>query len=45
MIKQSIELQRNGPIAWFGDLVDYGGYETAVRKGASEEGITFQFGG
>ena len=44
LIKQSIERKRNGPISWFGDLVDYGGFETAVRKGASEEGISFQFG-
>jgi len=41
LLKQSIEARTRGPILWFGDYVDFGDFDIAVRKGEKE--ITFQF--
>ena len=44
LIQQSIRNQNNGPISWHGDLVDYGNFGTAVKRGSEDDGIQFQFG-
>ena len=44
LIQQSIKNQSNGPISWYGDQVDYGNFDTAVKRGCEDEGIKFQFG-
>ena len=44
LIQQSIRNQNNGPISWHGDLVDYGNFDIAVKRGCEDEGIMFQFG-
>lgn len=41
LLKQSIEKKTSGPILWFGDYVDFGDFDVAVRKGEKE--ISFQF--
>ena len=43
LLKQSVNDNVEGPISWFGNFVDFGNYETAVKKDCGEEGITFKF--
>ena len=44
LLKQSISEQENGPISWYGNHVDYGDYNTAIKDGCEKDGITFHFG-
>ena len=44
LIQQSIVNQNNGLIAWSGDEVNYGNFDTAIKMGSEDEGIKFQFG-
>ena len=43
LLKQSVEDNVEGPISWRGNLVDFGNFESAVKKNCGEEGITFSF--
>ena len=43
MFKQSTSVRTIGPIYWKGEVVDFGDYATAVRRGHEKEGITFSF--
>ena len=43
LLKQSIQDNVEGPISWHGKYVDFGDYETAVKRNCGEEGITFKF--
>jgi len=45
LISQSITTATNGPILWWGDLVDFGSFsEAAHRDQKSSQTITFKFG-
>ncbi|OMG62002.1 hypothetical protein AUR61_018540 [Stutzerimonas balearica] len=41
LLRQSIQANTKSPILWFGDLVDFGDFDTAVHDGAEE--ISFDF--
>lgn len=41
LLKQSIEVKTRGPILWYGDYVDFGDFNAAVKKDASD--ISFHF--
>ena len=43
LLKQSVVENVAGPISWHGNFVDFGNYETAVKRDCGEEGITFSF--
>lgn len=41
LLRQSIQANTKSPILWFGNLVDFGDFETALRDG--RESISFEF--
>ncbi|MBL0942666.1 MAG: AAA family ATPase, partial [Alphaproteobacteria bacterium] len=41
LLRQSVQANTRSPILWFGDLVDFGDFETALHDGEKE--ITFDF--
>jgi hypothetical protein len=47
LLKQSVEVSTSGPILWYGDYVDFGSIETALRKsgveGDSASHVSFEF--
>jgi hypothetical protein len=45
LLRQSLMTRTSSPILWYGDLVDFGNYKTAVTDGdgASEIGFSFSF--
>lgn len=43
LLKQSIETRTSGPILWFGDYVDFGDFDIAIRKGEKEMSFQFEF--
>ena len=43
LLKQSVQDNVESPISWYGKLVDFGNYETAVKKNCENEGIKFNF--
>ena len=43
LLKQSVLDNVEGPISWHGNFVDFGNFETAVKNGSEEEGMTFNF--
>lgn len=45
LLKQSIERSIEDPIAFYGDYVDFGDFETVLNKCSREKKIEFSFGG
>lgn len=43
LLRQSIESRTTGPILWFGRFVDFGSFQEAIWKGASESEISLHF--
>lgn len=43
LIRQSCEAQKKSPVLWYGRLVDFGDFKTALNKGNAHEGISFSF--
>lgn len=43
LLRQSIEARTTGPIQWYGDYVDYGGFKETVSSFSSENEIRFGF--
>jgi AAA ATPase domain len=43
LLRQSLMTRTSSPILWYGDLVDFGTYSTAVSNGSSDNEITFAF--
>jgi len=43
LLRQSVETRTSGPILWFGRLVDFGDFQTAVGKYGDSEEITLGF--
>jgi AAA ATPase domain len=43
LLRQSLMTRTSSPILWYGDLVDFGTYSTAVSNLAQDEEITFSF--
>lgn len=43
LIRQSCEAQKKSPILWYGRLVDFGDFTTAVNKKNIEDGMSFSF--
>ena len=43
LLRQSVETKTKGPILWYGGLVDFGDFNTAVFDKSSEKFIEFQF--
>ena len=43
LIKQSIENPTIEPINWTGGIVDFGNFETTVKEGKTDNGITFRY--
>lgn len=43
LLRQSMEQATKGPILWYGRLVDFGTFQNAVRRGALDRTITFEF--
>jgi len=41
LLRQSVEVRTRGPLLWYGQYVDYGSFEEAIRQG--EDGILLQF--
>lgn len=44
LLRQSLMTRTSSPILWYGDLVDFGTYATAVSSPGEDEEITFTFG-
>jgi predicted ATPase len=44
LLRQSVERRTSGPLLWFGDLVDFGSFNDAVRRGAEKREIELEFG-
>jgi predicted ATPase len=43
LLRQSVEVKTRGPLLWYGQYVDFGSFEEAIRKGAEKEGMDLQF--
>ncbi|CAN3991731.1 DUF3696 domain-containing protein [Methylocystis bryophila] len=43
LLRQSINTRTSAPILWYGDLVDFGSYETTVTENAINNTISFTF--
>jgi AAA15 family ATPase/GTPase len=43
LLRQSVETKTKGPILWYGGLVDFGDFNTAVFDKVSDKFIEFQF--
>ena len=43
LLRQSLMTRTSSPILWYGDLVDFGTYRTAVSAGCENEEMTFVF--
>lgn len=41
LVRQSIEESTRGPVLWYGNLVDFGGFSAAMSRGASSRMIMF----
>lgn len=44
LLRQSAEASKQGPILWWGKLVDFGSYEEALNRESSEKNHYNQFG-
>jgi hypothetical protein len=42
-LRQSLMTRTSSPILWYGDLVDFGTYSTAVSSGAKDNEVSFSF--
>ena len=43
LLKQTVETKTSEPILWYGNYVDFGDFESAIRRGAETEEIEFTF--
>jgi predicted ATPase len=43
LLRQSLVTRTSSPILWYGDLVDFGSFDTSISEGATNEPITFSF--
>jgi hypothetical protein len=43
LLRQSLMTRTSSPILWYGDLVDFGTFESAISAGALTEPISFSF--
>lgn len=43
LLRQSIEVNKRGPLLWWGRLVDFGSFDEAINKFCSEKFIDFDF--
>lgn len=43
LLRQSIEARTTGPILWYGAYVDFGAFSEAIKHGASDKVIYFDF--
>ena len=44
LLRQSLDEWISSPILWFGKLVDFGNYETAINQSHVDKGLTLNFG-
>jgi hypothetical protein len=44
LLRQSVEIPTTGPILWYGRYVDFGTFNQAIRRNASSQEITLEFG-
>ncbi len=43
LLRQSLNYQNQGPLLWYGDLVDFGTFKTAKKKDTSEFSLCLEF--
>jgi hypothetical protein len=43
LLRQSLMTRTSSPVLWYGDLVDFGSFDTSVTDNASSEPISFSF--
>lgn len=43
LLRQSFDVRTRGPILWYGQYVDFGEFNTAIRKNSDENEITIEF--
>ena len=39
LLRQSVEVRSNTPVLWFGDIVDFGSFDSVVHRAAKDEPV------